>query len=339
MKIDLLCPSGSPLGIVPPDLWGRGLGGSENALVSLMETFAARGHDVTVFNEPRDVGDFSGVKYRPHSYYNHADERDVMIYFRTPHHTMTGARGLKVFWSCDQYTAGNYETDVFPFMHKIVCISPLHVDYFKRNYRIDDHSKLHYIDLGVRVNEYGGNVERIPHRAIFCSVPDRGLQVLNPLWSRIVEQVPDASLVISSDYTLWNSPDPGNYSHRLNWLSSPNVQFLGNVPRRDLIVLQQQAEVLLYPNIYEELFCVSLAECQVAGAIPVVSEIGALKTTFMYGHQIDGNPTTPDFSERFIAAAIYAFNNPSCREEGMKASRERFDWDKIAASWESKIFQ
>lgn len=339
MKIDVLCVSGSPIGVVPSDLYGRGLGGSENALVCLTEAFAKRGHDVTIYNNPKSPGKHWGVNYLPLDNYTYTDPRDFLILFRVPHGSIVHATGRKLFWSCDQWTAGDYRTDIFPYVEKSICISQSHVDFFKGYYGADP-NKLLSIDLGVRLEDYDVEIERIQKRAIFCSVPDRGLPQLFALWPRIIEQVPDASLVITSDYTVWGAESPGDYQHRLQWMRTANISYVGNVPRHELIKYQKSAQVMLYPCIYEENFCVSLAECQVAGAIPVISGVGALHTTREYGFMAGGKPGTGSFDAEFVAMAVAALNGAQSDERAanIEKSRKRFDWLEIAKQWEEKVF-
>ena len=39
LKIDLLCNDGSPIGVTPLNIYGRGVGGAELSMMTLMEIF------------------------------------------------------------------------------------------------------------------------------------------------------------------------------------------------------------------------------------------------------------------------------------------------------------
>lgn len=336
LKIDLYCNDGSPLGVTPPDIYGRGVGGAELSMMSWAETMARRGHKVRIYNNALGVHD--GVEYCPQGAFTPGEDRDVFIVYRSPNpHIMAAKAGMKIHWSMDQYTVGNYASDIFPHVDRIVCISPYHVAYHKEKYEADG-ERIGYIDLGVRVVDYKADVQKIPGRCIYCSVPDRGLGLLYVIWSQVVKQRPTASLVITGDFTLWGSNHPGNHQYRLKFLYSPNVAFLGKVPRERLVQEQLAAQVHIYPCTYNELFCISAAECQVAGAIPVTSAQGALPTTNEWGTVLEGNPMDGAWHQKFIDAVLSAmYRSDSMKVDVRAGARARFDWDTICEQWEHLI--
>ena len=249
-------------------------------------------------------------------------------------------------WSCDQYTIGNYATDIFPYVDRIVCISPFHVDYHKQRYGADP-ERIGYFDLGVRLWEYDGwqtsqrngedeevelRNERIPGRCIYCSVPSRGLDVLRVIWPMIKERRPDASLVITADFTLWGADSPGNHKHRLEWADQEDVAFLGNIPRKQLVQEQQAAQVQAYPCTYDELFCISAAECQIAGAVPVTTATGALRTTNEWGYILEGVPGSYAWQSHFADQVVKAMDMADDeRHRRQEQAIDRFNWDRICA--------
>jgi glycosyltransferase involved in cell wall biosynthesis len=189
--------------------------------------------------------------------------------------------------------------------------------------------------------DYPAQPEKIAGRCIFCSVPDRGLQLIPNLWPTIKEAVPDASLVITSDYRLWGSQNPLNYEHRLRLVGQEGIVFLGAVPRPQLIALQSAAQVHLYPCTYDELFCISAAECQAAGAYPITSAMGALETTNEFGVTFTGHPEDLAWQKEYTAAVIELLSNQASlttrAEDCMRRARARFSWDKICDKWEKLL--
>lgn len=340
LVIDLIANDGSPIGVIPPDIEGRGVGGAELAMMTLMEVFAKRGHKVRVHNDPKVAQEFNGVQYLPLAAYNNRTPRDVLIIFRSPNTRYT--RGQmppevkKIWWSTDQFTVGNFAE----FQHEVdyvVTISPYHTNYHHDRYEIPL-DKMHHIDLGVRTWEYEEAIAKIPGRMIFCSIPDRGLPILHAAWPLIKRDAPHASLVITSDYTLWGT-GPNNANHRLSWAGADDVIFKGKVARSELTVLQRQAEIMSYPSLYEELFCISAAECQVAGALPVTTDMGALISTNEFGIIIPGNPKTASWVDNFanrIANLLGAEHDYLLKRQDsmILGAKRRFSWDTIADRWE-----
>lgn len=345
LRIELLCNDGSPLGVIPPDIDSRGVGGAELSMMTLMEMFAKRGHLVKVFNDPRQTGEYGGVEYLPIRFFNARGNRDVLIIYRSPNARaapiLAGLR--KVWWSTDQFTIGNF-TELSKKVDFCVTISPYHTNYHIKHWNIDP-NKIGHIDLGVRIWEYEDGrkeIEKIPGRMIYCSVPDRGLKILHAAWPLIKRDAPDATLVITSDYRLWGGAGAGNTQYRLDWAGMEGVIFYGKVPRAELVKMQLEAEVLSYPCTYEELFCISAAEAQVAGALPVTTHAGALRTTNEFGIRITGDPRNPAFVRDFANRCATLITSDRTfmetrRQSMIVAARRRFDWFTIAKQWE-KLF-
>lgn len=338
LTIDVYCNDGSPLGICPNDIYGRGVGGAELALMSWASTMAKRGHRIRIYNNPPQPGVYEGAEYLPQSDFVFRNDRDVMVCYRSPNrYTRIARAAVKLFWSTDQQTVGDFSRDAFPYVDRTVCISPFHVDYHIKRYQVAE-DMIGYFDLGVRVEEYDQPIEKVPGRCIFCSVPERGLEVLRLMWPRIKERVPNASLVITSDYTLWGSPNPLNQEHRLNWLHHQDVDFMGKIPREQLVKEQLKAVCQPYPCTYEELFCISAAECLVAGVMPYTTALGALPTTNQLGFVFWGNVLDGEWQQNFIERVCILLNSTTFKSEATRQlAKERFDWNTICGQWEHLI--
>lgn len=341
MKIDLLATDGSQLKVIPEDI-ETGVGGAELSMLTFMPILAKAGHQVRVYNNPRIRGVHDGVEFLNINEYAPREKRDAVILYRSPNPMLAASKGRKVFWSCDQQTAGDYRTDVFPYVDHTVVISKRHHDYFSERYGLPS-AKMTAIDLGVRLWDYnpGETPAKVPGRMIFTSVPDRGLEILRVCWDEIKSNAPHASLVITADYRLWGVPDPGNHQHKVSWQGLPDVSFLGMIPRSQLVVEQMQAQVLSYPCIYDEFFCITAAEAQVAGAVPITSSMGALETTNRYGIQIPGNPRNVEWQQQFIRSVANMLNVQSKAAEWSEVCRrggiQDFDWNTIAVAWEGVL--
>jgi glycosyltransferase involved in cell wall biosynthesis len=220
---------------------------------------------------------------------------------------------------------------------KVVCISPFHADYFKIYYNIYDAIS---IDIPARVDDYAGkDIKKIRNRFIFTSIPDRGLQPLFDIWPRIKRDIPDASLVVTSDYRLWGEGnDRGNSRYMSQVISLADVTLLSAVPRERLIQEQLLADIHVYPCLYEELFCLSVMESQVAGVYPITSDFGALPTTNM-GTTIPGNPqdNKAGYVEEAKNISSLLVKSDLGKELQQKAL-DRFNPKTILKQWEDEVF-
>jgi len=344
MKIDLICNDGSPIGVTPDLIYTRGVGGAELSMMSLMKVLANRGHKVRVFNDPLPQARvFDGVEYANRATFSQEEPRDVTIIFRSPNRMVSGRSGAErlLWWSCDQFTVGDFRV-LSEMVDYVICISPHHRAYFEQQYQIPK-EKIGVIDLGVNIEDYGEQVvERVPGRLIYCSVPDRGLHELRAAWPKIKDIAPHASLVITADYTLWGGAAM-NAQFRLAWAGLPDIHFLGNVPRHELVRRQLEADVHAYPCIYDELFCISAAECQVSGALPITSTAGALRTTNELGITIPGDPRMEHWQKAFAVRLGDLITTErqfleKRRELMIFGAKRRFDWNIIAEKWE-RVFK
>lgn len=343
-KLDIVANDGSPLGVTSKSIWGEdggfGIGGAELAILTLCEGWQERGYDVTFYNNPNEGG-ASPFKQKTLDEFDPLENRDYLIIFRSPNTRVNEAKGKRIWFSCDQYTIGDFKK-FSRRVDKIVTISPFHSKHFKDVYGIQDTIT---IDLPVRLNDYKSrSYPKVSKKCVYTSVPDRGAMPLREAWVRIVKEVPDAQLVLTSDWRLWDRHIDESYvtPYRLAYAALPNTSYIGAVKREELIRHQLEADLLLYPCIYDELFCITVAEAQAAGAIPITSQTGAIKTTNSFGYQIPGIPTNPDFVTAFVDTTIKLLKDPHLNElqEDMRTkAEERFSLDRILEEWEERVFR
>jgi len=338
LKIDVLCNDGSPLGVSEQSIHGldgrMGVGGAELAILTLMGAWHDFGHDVTFYNNPSVING-SRFKHAHISIFNPLDDRDILVVFRSPNKRAIRATGKKIWFSTDQYTVGDFR-DFSNRVDKIVTISPFHAQYFRNAYGIEN---TNVIDLPVRTWEYEKTIRKVKDRFIFCSVPDRGLMLLADCYDDLKKNIPGMSLVITSDYPLWGNPSPLNEKYIRKFMSKDGVQFLGAIPRSQMVDEQLRAEYQAYPCTYDELFCYAVAECQVAGCYPITSKVGALETTNM-GTLVDGDFLSSEWRTRFIDTVSNIVNDkstPVYSNALSKTAKSRFSLDRILKEWD-KVF-
>lgn len=340
VTIDVYCNDGSPIGVVPPDIYTRGVGGAELSLITWAETMVSRGHTVRIFNSPKFSGEYSGVHYMQQREFSPDDARDVLIAWRSPFPLLAQSRaGTKIHWSCDQYTVGDYARDILPHVANVVTISPFHTNYYRRRYNtrnIIPDERIHHIDLGVRAGDYSETpVEKDNNLMLWTSVPDRGLDILLAVWGDILKRIPKAKLVITSDYTLWGGMPIGERVYKPRWSRyMDSVTYAGAIERRELTKLQQTAAFSIGSFSYDELFCIASAEAQWCGAVSVTGDKGALPTTNRSGVVLRFG----ELKHAIPAVIADLYNHPArLRETSVAAAlyaQQRFDWQYIAQKWE-----
>ena len=100
-----------------------------------------------------------------------------------------------------------------------------------------------------------------------------------------------------------------------------------------------KADLLVYPHkeVNAELFCVSVAEAQYAGAYPVTSDYGALPTTNM-GTVIDGDPEEFGWRKHCVDSVVELLSDRKGlldkQNRLVKNAYDRFHPDVIMNKWD-----
>jgi hypothetical protein len=275
-----------------------GVGGTEAMIVVLSEALAARGVKVTVATRI-DQEDRNGVRYQPIEAAR-PREADVTVLVKQWSDAAIDAGSVRVFLATDVHVPDplmigrclGWCTRAFalsPFMRaKLQAVAP--------------GSGMDILPPPISLADYSSLDEERRSVMLYCSVPDRGLYYLKDLFPAIRRRVKDATLVITSDFTLWGRA-PAKDAFLRFFEQQPGVEYRGHVDRHRLIAEQRRARVFAYPCIFEEGFCIAAAECMAAGAVPVTTNAFALTTTIGdAGVLIDGRPRSWFYRRRFVNA-------------------------------------
>lgn len=178
-------------------------------------------------------------------------------------------------------------------------------------------------------------------------MPNRGLDAALALWPRIRAAVPVAELCVTSGWQLRGFTNSESDDRRHQFLGGrtlpDSVRLLGTCPRAELIEIQQQAALTLYPCRFPEMFCLSAAESAAAGTPVITSPIDALTERVHHNHTgilIDGDIDHPDTRHAFATAAITLLTDPVRRTAMAHAGRAgvaHLAPDRVAAAWEILI--
>jgi len=192
---------------------------------------------------------------------------------------------------------------------------------------------------------------------IHTSIPYKGLELMPTIIRGIHQKHPDAKFKIFSSMSLYGpSNDP--YIELYEELKTlPNVEYSSAVDQAELVEQYQDAAFFIHPNIWEETFCVSMAEAMKSGCYPIITNIGALSEVagdnFASVVPIDGVRTTQKYevSERFLntfievcCTALNYFEEDRTYYNQISKSlsnhiSQKCDWKQIAKQWKKLITQ
>lgn len=323
------------------DLETRGVGGSQLSLIQITRELAKR-HDVTVFNSTTREGIFNRVRYRHYETLGFDEEWDVFISFRCAVPSPAIKSKCKLHWSIDPGD-NSVEKDM-EYIDKIITISPFHSKLMKNIFHIDP-GLIYEARLGILSDEYKTPMEKIKNKLIFCSAPERGLQHVPVIFRLVQEKIPDVSLVITMDYSLWGF-DPGIDEYRKLFDGLEGVSYLGKISRKQLIKEQKSSMLHIYPcDGPYEMFCLASMECQAAGTPTIATNQGALSTTVqdgVTGRLVYTLPDyDPDFYQTFAECIIGTLLDSSLWNRLKDNARERalthFSYEQLIADLEDKF--
>lgn len=331
----------------------RPVWGSEIAAVKLAESLAPY-FDVFVFcpclNEEEPTG-VNGVKYLHLSYYGafeRAHQVDILIVSRYIHVFLEFECRAKriLLWLHDlvphymwrelQLPADGvpFFVNMLPRIERLLCVSPWHAEAFPARLgalsptsaaAIKD--KISVMPNALNPEHFAqlGDVHRVPGRLLFCSDPVRGLEPLLHIFRNILETVSGATL-----HVYWSALPP-HLSAAAQAI--PGVTFMGKATQAQLARAMAAAELLVYPALSHETYCMVALEAQAAGCIVITRNHTGLTSTAAKGVLIDGDPSHPDVQVVYTRHACELLLNPIKRLEKSEAAKA---WA-FNQTWEKRV--
>jgi glycosyltransferase involved in cell wall biosynthesis len=314
----------------------EGVGGTEALVVVLAETLASRGITITVATRVSSESRDHAVSYVPISAAK-PGEFVVTVLVKRWSEAADGAGRVRFFLATDVHVPDPAElarslgwstisAALSPFMRASLTA-------------VEAAPAMEVLPPPVALGDYPNPDDRRGPVLLYCSVPDRGLYYLKDIFPAVRRRVPGATLVITSDFTLWGKAGARDAFMRF-FEGQPGVEYLGHVERTRLVAEQLRARVLAYPCTFEEGFCIAAAECMAAGAVPVTTNAFALTTTVgRSGVLIDGRPRSWFYRRKFVSAAARLLTDDVYwRDRSMACRSHARAWDANAVAGQFLAF-
>lgn len=302
---------------------GAGVGGTEAAVVLLAEAMVADGAEVEVATTSRTGSRYAGVTYVPLANLD-SSPRDLAILVKVWSDAAPDKGRVRLFLMSDVHVPHPENiARCRAWADRSIAMS----DYQRRRVEaVTGRGWLRVMGLPIGYDDYrepASVAAAREHVLIYCSIPDRGLYYLQHIFPAVRRRVPDARLVITSDFTLWGM-SAANEAFLRFFEGQAGVEYLGHVPRERLVAEQNRARVMAYPCTFEEGFCLSAAECMAAGAVPVTTNAFALTTTVDgAGVLVRGRPRSWFYRRTFVNATVRLLTDDGYWSERSRACRER----------------
>lgn len=319
----------------PQLLAAHGAGGSETAVIEMAARLAGLGHATTVFNandgplRDRDVEYVDATRFDPDR------AADVVIAWRAPEVADLGAVGeQRYLWMHDIDVGDRLTPARAERFTGILALSEAHAAHLRARYPFLDERRLIVTRNGLDVGRFEHEVARRPHRLVYSSSPDRGLDVLLAIFPRIRARVPDATLEI---FYGWSAIDDDLRAALARLLDQPGVTYHGQVDQARLAREMLASALWVYPTDFAETSCITAMEAQAAGAVPITRPLAALAETVKFGVLLDGDVRAADTQARYVEAVVSLLERPEeqarIRADMVPWARARFGWDGVARQW------
>lgn len=334
----------------PETLERDGMGGSETMAWEMSKRLAKLGHEVRVYGHTDIEGPFDGVHWCDAKWFGHRHEPecDVLIVSRQAAAvTLPHTAKARVLWVHDVHVGPDFTPDIAVKYDLIWCLSNWHKEFFCSVYPWLPKEKVEVTRNGIDPARFRGrNVVRNPHRAIYSSSPDRGLQAAVDAWPAVRARVPDAELHCYYGFDNWERSlelgGENGIQHcsraaldklKASIASTPGVVMHGRVNQQELADAMLGAGVWFYPTWFSETSCITAMEAQAAGLWCVCPPIAALAETVNDGNRYwsDGRAAGP------LLAALVAKGTPIGDAINQAETERLFSLDTLAESWQARL--
>ena len=330
----------------PENVHTTGIGGSEEAVINMAQQLKLRGYNVTVYNTVTEVKSFDGVVYKPWWEFNPKDKVDVFIGWRFENFFDNDINATKKYlWLHDVVFEKEYTKERLERIDKILVLS----EYHRKNLPNIPDDKFYITSNGVDVSlfeEQEKEVVRNPFQFIYTSSYDRGLEQLLEMWKEIKTRVPEATLSVyygwgNFDKRFSDNPERKLWKNRIvELLKQDGIKEFGRVSHAEIAKAMLSSGIWAYPSTWLETNCITGLKAQIAGAVPVVTTLGALSETVQFGKKVDVDIRTPEGKSAFIECLVNTVYNQDEQErlQMMNTMREKYSWSNITEQWIKDLF-
>lgn len=157
-----------------------------------------------------------------------------------------------------------------------ICLTEWHKSLFEQFYPML-HNKIFIINNGINPEMFPVNNIKKSNKFIYSSCSERGLKILLNLWPTILENLPDAELVISSYVPFPKHEEDIYLKEMIDKYDS--VTHLGKLSPEELYKQMSTAEYWLFPSTFSETSCITALEMLMSQVICIYYPLAGLENT------------------------------------------------------------
>lgn len=335
--------SGTP---TSPYVWdgdeyrNKGMGGSETACIEMAEWMAKlSGRPVKVFNARADSKKVNGVEYLPVAQITHYMASHQPYLHIAWRHNVKLTDAPTFVWCHDLMTPQIEQTDHYI---KAICLTPFHAD-FMHNMQNVPYDKIWISRNGINPDRFSGaRPTKNPHKIVFPSSPDRGLDRAILVLDEVRKEFPDIELHVF--YGIEHLPQWGHkalHDKLVPMIAQRKwVKYHGKTEQNVLIEHFKEASIWLHPCDFIETSCITAMEMIASGVYPVTRRLGGLKDTLAEAEKngmatlLNHDCVTKEEFDAYRDATLSALREKKWEHPGFKSfNLEMMSWKSVAESW------
>jgi predicted O-methyltransferase YrrM len=204
---------------------------------------------------------------------------------------------------------------------QIFCLTEWHTQHFTSIFNIFKPITTHFY-YGIDENNFRLNYNKIKHKFIYSSFPNRGLLQLLQMWPNIYNKYPSATLYIYSDVNnAWSNevePEKMNEIKKLLLEYSNNfgIYYKGWVSKKELADAWATSDIWFYPCTFKETFCLTALEAASSKTLVVTNGLAALQNTVSdRGVIIEGDTTTDEWKIEALNKLFYYMDDSNIQSK------------------------
>lgn len=331
--------------------------GSEVMAINLAEALARRRYRVFIFGDFKGTHNdqeyntecvHKGVQYMDHSqYFDFLLEfqvdalivsRDVsnLVYLNNVKKAYLWVHDVLPNNSVIKGMTIQYHQTTFK---KVLCLCDWHKQQVQKRLGIPD-GRMAVTRNAILPHRFARRPRKIPHRYIYTSSADRGLDNLLNLIPHVKSKFPETTLEIFTSISNTAKGDAQALLAKINSLDY--VTLHSRVSQAELAHELLISDVWFYPTAFTETYCIAALEAQAAGLLCVCTDVAALKEIVAdRGVLISGSGNDPAVQQQLLDGLFATLSNPQLKNSYQEKARKwaaTQGFDELAEEWESNLF-
>lgn len=259
---------------------------------------------------------------------------------------------IRVFWCHDlpeDPESQKFRDETFQRnIHKYIFISNWQFQRYQLIHGVKYDGKSDVIESGIEPAPESAlikpDVDNEKIRIVYTSTPQRGLQILVPVFKHLAAKYPDIHLDVFSSFKIYGWEDADKQFEPLfnEIMDHPQMTYHGFVPNAEVKEHLNKSHIFAYPSIWLETSCRSMLEAMSAGLVCVHPNFGALPETsgglnIMYRGDFDDMNHHCNILVQHLEAAIRLVKNKQT-EQSNRFNKVyvdgRYNINRIVSQWE-----